>query len=193
MIEEKEHVLNVLQNVKKALRKKNYVEIKNLSDNIIHISSIHQNSDIISLAVIIYSLSKLIERESYKTEKNWDKFYEGYVKNIEGFYRKSSVFIVPIRSGGGIRIKILKALSHGIPVVSTKIGSEGINLLNDRQILLADNHKDFARQIINLITNPLLAQKLNKQGIKFIKNNYSDSKTRNVLNILTTNKYKERN
>ena len=83
MIEEKEHVLNVLQNVKKALRKKNYVEIKNLSDNIIHISSIHQNSDIISLAVIIYSLSKLIERESYKTEKNWDKFYEGYVKNIE--------------------------------------------------------------------------------------------------------------
>jgi hypothetical protein len=82
-MEEKEHVLSVLKQVKKALKEKNYVEIKSLSNKIIHISSIHQEADIISLAVIIYSLSKLIEREDYKNEKNWDKFYQNYIQNID--------------------------------------------------------------------------------------------------------------
>ena len=81
-MEEKEQVLTILQLVKNALDKKNYIEIKNLSNRLIRISSIHQESDIISLAIIIYSLSKLIERENYKTEKNWDKFYNSYLENI---------------------------------------------------------------------------------------------------------------
>jgi len=82
-MEEKEHVLSVLESVKNALRKKDYIELKNLSDQVVHISSIHQDSNVISVAVIIYSLSKLIERKSYKTEKNWDKFYLNYLKNID--------------------------------------------------------------------------------------------------------------
>jgi len=82
-MEEKEHVLEVLENVKKALRKKDYIEIKNLSDKVIHISSIHQDSNVISVAVIIYALSKLIERKNYQTEKNWNDFYVNYLRNID--------------------------------------------------------------------------------------------------------------
>jgi hypothetical protein len=82
-MQEKEHVLKVLKEVKNALKDEDYVSIKNLSDKIIHISSIHQNSDVISLAVIIYSLSKLIERASYKEEKNWKRFYKNFVGNID--------------------------------------------------------------------------------------------------------------
>lgn len=81
-MEERGHILKVLKQVKTALEKKDYVKIKNLSNNLIHQSSINQDPNLISLAVIIYSLSKLIERESYKTEKNWDSFYKNYVDSL---------------------------------------------------------------------------------------------------------------
>lgn len=81
-MEEKGHILKVLEEVKIALESKNYVKIKNLSNTVVHHSSVHQDPDVIAVAVIIYSLSKLIEREDYKEEKNWAVFYKGYLKNI---------------------------------------------------------------------------------------------------------------
>lgn len=81
-MEERSHILNILIKVREALLKQDYFKIKSLSNHVIHHSSIHQDPDIISIAVLIYALSKLIERESYKTEKNWSKFYNNYCKNI---------------------------------------------------------------------------------------------------------------
>jgi len=81
---EKKHILKILENAKSSLEKKDYVTIKNLSNKAVHHSSINQDPDVIAVTVIIYSLSKLIERESYKTEKNWEKFYNAYLKNING-------------------------------------------------------------------------------------------------------------
>jgi len=82
-MEERGHILKTLKNVKSALEKKKYVQIKNLSNDVLHHSTIHQDPDIISVAVIIYSLSKLIERESYKEQKNWDSFYQNYIGGID--------------------------------------------------------------------------------------------------------------
>lgn len=82
-MEEKEHILNVLKKVKIAFKNEDNVEIKNLSDNVIHDCSIDQDPDCIAVAIVIYSLSKLIERESYKTEKQWPKFFKEYLKNID--------------------------------------------------------------------------------------------------------------
>lgn len=82
-MEEKGHILKILEGVRLALESKNYVKIKNLSNKVVHHSSVHQDPDVISVAVIIYSLSKLIERESYKEEKNWGLFYKNYLKNID--------------------------------------------------------------------------------------------------------------
>jgi len=82
-MQEKNHILKILKKTQESLQKKDYIRIKSLSDKIIHQASTEQDPDIISLAIIIYSLSKLIERESYKTEKNWNKFYSDYIKNIK--------------------------------------------------------------------------------------------------------------
>lgn len=82
-MEEKEHILKVLNNVKIALKNEDYIEIKKLSDNVIHGCSINQDPYCISIAIVIYSLSKLIERESYKSEKQWAKFFKEYLKNID--------------------------------------------------------------------------------------------------------------
>ena len=82
-MKERVHILETLKKVELALEKKNYVKIKSLSNHIIHHTSIHQEPDIISLAVIIYSLSKLIEREAYKDYKSWPKFYNNYITHLK--------------------------------------------------------------------------------------------------------------
>ena len=81
-MKERQHILDILKRVQNALDKKNYVKIKNLSNHLIHHSSIHQEPDIISLTVIIYALSKLIEREAYKKYKSWPDFYNNYIKHF---------------------------------------------------------------------------------------------------------------
>lgn len=90
-MEEKGHILKILKGVKLALERKNYIKIKNLSNKVVHHSSIHQDPDVISVAVIIYSLSKLIERESYKEEKNWIPFYKNYLKNMNDMIKALKV------------------------------------------------------------------------------------------------------
>ena len=82
MVIEKNHILKILENTKYALEKKDYVKIKNLSNKAVHHSSINQDPDIIAITVIIYSLSKLMENTQYRKEKNWDKFYKTFLKNI---------------------------------------------------------------------------------------------------------------
>ena len=82
-MEERGQILKVLKKVKTSLQKKDYVRIKNLSNNIIHAASIEQSPDVISIAVITYALSKLIERETYKTYRAWPKFYRNYIAHID--------------------------------------------------------------------------------------------------------------
>lgn len=82
-MEEKSHILKVLKSVKTALERHHYVKIKNLSNHIIHHASIQQDPEVISLAVIIYSLSKIMEREDYRKYKNWPSFYKNFLKNID--------------------------------------------------------------------------------------------------------------
>ena len=86
-MEERGHVLKVLKEVKLALREQKYIEIKNLSNEITHQASIHQDPDLISVAVIIYSLSKLLERKNYKEQKNWERFYREYIQGIENLIK----------------------------------------------------------------------------------------------------------
>jgi len=82
-IHESAHILKILLKVREALHKKDYVKIKSLSNKFVHHASVHQDPDVVSVAVIIYALSKLIEREDYKNEKNWVSFYKDYCKNID--------------------------------------------------------------------------------------------------------------
>ncbi|MFA5174278.1 MAG: hypothetical protein WC438_03800 [Candidatus Pacearchaeota archaeon] len=79
---ERKHIINILEEVQKALKREDYSEIRALSNTIIHQASIEQDPDIISLAVIIYSLSKILEREEYKKQKNWTGFSGRYIKSI---------------------------------------------------------------------------------------------------------------
>jgi hypothetical protein len=81
-MEEKAHILKILKKTKALLQKKDYMKIKSLSNKVIHNASINQESDVILIAVVLYALSKLLEREDYRTYKEWPKFYKDYTTHI---------------------------------------------------------------------------------------------------------------
>jgi glycosyltransferase involved in cell wall biosynthesis len=105
----------------------------------------------------------------------------GYVRNLDKYYKKAGVFISPIRAGAGIRIKILQALSAGIPVVSTHTGATGLNLQAGEEILYADNENLFAESVLKLLKTKQLSEKLSRKGIDFLKKNYSRQKAAKLL------------
>jgi len=106
-----------------------------------------------------------------KQEKNI--IVTGYVDDVRPYIAKSSVYIVPLRIGGGSRLKILEALSMGKAVVSTSIGCEGLNVTDNENILIADFPKEFARKTLILLRNKELCQKLGNNGRRLVESFYS--------------------
>jgi glycosyltransferase involved in cell wall biosynthesis len=88
----------------------------------------------------------------------------GFVPDMGDLYARTRVFCCPILSGGGTRVKILEAASHGVPVVSTPIGAEGIDLAPDREILLRDRAAELAEACAALLADPERAQRLGAAG-----------------------------
>jgi len=97
----------------------------------------------------------------------------GYVDDIRPHVQRAKVFICPILEGGGTRIKILDAFSQGIPVVSTIVGAEGLDLENGKHILLADTIAEFVDRVSDLLENDELSKRMSLFARKFVEENYS--------------------
>lgn len=111
----------------------------------------------------------------------------GFVDDILQEYQKSSVAVAPIRFGAGSQFKILEALAIGIPVVTTSITAEGINSINNNEVLVADNPDDFAAAVIGLFSDRGLRDKLIMNGKKMIREKYSMEVIGRQLNDLYVN------
>jgi len=102
-----------------------------------------------------------------------DIVVHGFVDDVRPLITGAAVFIVPLRIGGGTRLKIVDALSMGKAIVSTSIGCEGINVADGENIAIADNPKDFAARIIELITDRDKRVKLMNNARKAAVDQYS--------------------
>jgi sugar transferase (PEP-CTERM/EpsH1 system associated) len=80
----------------------------------------------------------------------------GYVDDVLPYYRQASVCVVPLRAGGGTRLKILEAMALGRPVVSTTIGCEGLEVVDGEHLLIADDPQQFAEKTCQLLTDKAL-------------------------------------
>lgn len=125
--------------------------------------------------------------DNFKLNKYKYRNHIVFIKNVfhnnkmsHYLYMNSRVFIVPILYGSGIRIKLLDSLSHGIPVVSTRKGVEGIGI-TDKTVLMSDNFKTFAKYTISLLTNRELNSKFSRNSQIFIKNNFNKHKSEKLL------------
>jgi len=82
-MEEKENILRILEETIKALKQEDSNQLNSLSNQTVHTASISQDPDNVAVAVIIYSLSKIIERPAYRAQKGWDKIYRNIILGIE--------------------------------------------------------------------------------------------------------------
>lgn len=78
--------------------------------------------------------------------------------------KKCCLTLVPLRFGGGTRIKILDSLAMGLPVVSTSLGCEGLSLMDGHHILIRDDPEQFADAVLQVISDPVLANTLRTNG-----------------------------
>ena len=97
----------------------------------------------------------------------------GYVPNPQPYLEKAGVFIVPLLSGSGMRVKIIDAWRWGLPIVSTSIGAEGIRCVSGENILIADGSQAFAQAVVKILMEPSLAKKLRLNGRHWVEENYN--------------------
>jgi polysaccharide biosynthesis protein PslH len=84
----------------------------------------------------------------------------GSFDDVGALYRRAVVAVVPIRAGGGTRIKLLESAKYGIPVVATRFGASGTGFRSGHELLLADNERDFAASCARLLADFRLASRL---------------------------------
>ena len=118
----------------------------------------------------LYVIGKNIdEKQNYQGE---NVKYLGFVDDIYQYYKQCECFIVPLTYGGGTRLKVLEAMSFKVPIVSTRIGAEGLNVQNNVNIILEDSEHGFAESVNYLIDNRDIAKKIAKQGYQLVLEQY---------------------
>lgn len=93
-------------------------------------------------------------------EANSQIRFTGWVGDVQPHFQQSRVMVVPLRSGSGMRVKILDAFARGVPVVSTRIGIEGIAAIDGTHLLIADSVEEFAAATIRVLEDRALAERL---------------------------------
>jgi polysaccharide biosynthesis protein PslH len=96
----------------------------------------------------------------------------GYVPDLDRVLAETAVFIVPLRAGGGMRVKILDAWCWGLPIVSTTIGAEGIHIRSGENILIADRAEDFGQAVRRVLGDSELANNLRRSGRRWVEEQY---------------------
>ncbi len=96
----------------------------------------------------------------------------GSVPNLLPYYQRCTACIIPLRAGGGTRLKILEAMAYGRPVVSTSLGCEGLEVEDGKHLLIADSPQEFAEKTILLLTNNDLQQMLINNARELVEQVY---------------------
>jgi sugar transferase (PEP-CTERM/EpsH1 system associated) len=105
----------------------------------------------------------------------------GDVQDIRPYMEKASVFAVPIRIGGGTRLKIFEAMAMGKAVVSTTTGAEGLPVKDGEHLLLADSPGEFSEQINKLMDNDDFSKRLALSARRYVSDNYSWEKVSDIF------------
>jgi len=96
----------------------------------------------------------------------------GGVPDVRPYYRRSWLQMVPLRIGGGTRLKIVESLAIGTPVVSTTIGAQGLDLIDGENILYSDDPESFASNIARALTDRTLRENLERNGISTARDRF---------------------
>lgn len=102
----------------------------------------------------------------------------GWVPSVFPYFDKSLISIVPLLSGAGMKSKVLQSLMKGTPLVSTSIGTEGMGLVSEEHVLVADDSQTFAQSMLRLLSDRALWEKLQINGRNHVMKEYSNATVR---------------
>lgn len=97
----------------------------------------------------------------------------GYVPSTTPYLQKSRVSVAPLRYGAGMKGKIGEAMAHGLPVVTTSIGAEGMGLTDRENIIVADSPETFSKAVVELMLDNSLYNKIQKNAMEHIAKNFT--------------------
>lgn len=97
----------------------------------------------------------------------------GTVPDVRPYYRQARVLVVPLRIGGGTRLKILEAMAMGVPIVSTSVGCEGLDLVAGRDLYVADDPQELADKAIRLLRDRETRQQMVRSGREIVELKYA--------------------
>jgi glycosyltransferase involved in cell wall biosynthesis len=96
----------------------------------------------------------------------------GYVNDVRPYIAGTTVYVAPLRVGGGTRLKLLEAMTMGKAIISTALGAEGFPVGDGQELMLADEPDIFAEKVIELLSNPGRRRELGDKGQAFAYANY---------------------
>jgi glycosyltransferase involved in cell wall biosynthesis len=97
----------------------------------------------------------------------------GYVDDISDLKGRADVLIAPIRSGSGVRLKVVEALAAGLPVVTTSKGAEGLTAVPGRDLLVADDEEEFANALQRLAADPVMWRRLSDAAQAYVRSTHA--------------------
>ncbi|PIV00354.1 hypothetical protein COS55_03690 [Candidatus Shapirobacteria bacterium CG03_land_8_20_14_0_80_40_19] len=95
------------------------------------------------------------------------------IKGVIDAYKKATVFVAPLEGPGGTRLKILGAMAAGVPIVTSQIGIEGIEAVNNQEVLVGRNWREMAEKTISLLKNKKVYDQLALNARKLVEEKYS--------------------
>ena len=102
----------------------------------------------------------------------------GEVPSVVDYLRSATVFVAPLREGGGMRVKVLEAMAAGLPVVTTPIGAEGLGARSGEHLLVAEGASEIAEQVSAVLGDPSLRARLGSEARRLASD--ASSKARRV-------------
>ena len=110
----------------------------------------------------------------------------GWVPSLTEYFDRCRLSVVPIRYGAGVKGKVGEAIAHGLPCVMTTIAAEGMNIVDGKHALIADDPEAFSAAVVKLYGNEDLWSQLVRDGLELVKRQYSADATRNRLAYITS-------
>ena len=98
--------------------------------------------------------------------------FAGFVDDLQSWYRRARVVCCPIYHGGGTRVKIIEAAAHAKAIVSTRMGAEGLNFEDGREIILRDTPAELAQACVRLLGDPSAAARLGRAALQKARGTY---------------------
>lgn len=114
----------------------------------------------------------------------------GEVENADTFMCNGGIMLVPLFSGGGIRVKIIEAMAKGIAIIATNIAVEGIPVTHKKNVWLANTKEEFINALQILSEDSLLVKRLQEESLLFVNANYSNESIKEKLNDFYYNEMK---